>query len=322
MKHVLVTGASGFIGRVLCHHLQQRTVRVLGFMRQRCDGPWNEAIMRDLTSVLRLHESLSGVDTIFHLAGKAHALTENIEEASGYQKINVNGTKLLLEAAVNANVRRFIFFSSVKAKGEGGETVLDESCRMSPETPYGRSKLDAENLVLNAKEIPHVAVIRPSMVYGPGNPGNLGKMISGIKKGFFPPFPKINNQRSMVHVEDVVQAALLAAENPQAHKQVYIVTDGQAYSTRQIYEWICQALEKPIPNWSVPLPVLQGLARIGDGIGAVRRKRFMFDSDALAKLTGSAAYSSAKIQRELGFVPKWTLDQALPSIVQSYIQKQ
>ena len=114
-----------------------------------------------------------------------------------------------------------------------------------------------------------------------------------------------------------MQAALLVAENPQAHKQVYIVTDGQAYSTRQIYEWICQALEKPIPNWSVPLPVLQGLAKIGDGIGGVRGKRFMFDSDALAKLTGSAAYSSAKIQRELGFAPKWTLDQALPAIVQS-----
>ena len=317
-----VTGANGFIGRILCSHLQKnnwKTVRA--FLRRETEGPWNEAIIGDLTSKPLPHGCLSGVDTIFHLAGKAHALAETVEETSEYQKINVDGTKLLLEAAIDANVRNFIFFSSLSTMREAENEILDERDSPRPKTPYGASKLEAENLVLNSK-IPHVSIIRPAMVYGPGNPGNLGKMISGVQKGYFPPFPKINNQRSMVHVEDVVQAALLAAENPQAHKQVYIVTDGQAYSTRQIYEWICQALGKPIPNWSVPLPVLHGLAKIGDGIGAVRGKRFMFDSDALAKLTGSAAYSSAKIQRELGFAPKWTLDQALPSIVQSCIQKE
>ena len=315
----LVTGANGFIGQILCTHLQKNGTSVRALLRKQSTGSWNESVIGDLASGSLPHECLSGVHTVFHLAGKAHALAENAKEASSYQQINVEGTRLLLEAARRAHVRRFIFFSSVKSVGEGGEAILDEECSLPPETPYGRTKLDAENLVLNATGIPHITILRPSMVYGPGNPGNLGRMISGVKKGFFPPFPKINNQRSMVHVEDVVQAAWLAAENPQAHKQIYIVTDGQVYSTRQIYEWICQALGKPVPNWSIPLPFLQGLARIGDGIGVVRGKRFMFDTDALAKLTGSAVYSSAKIQRELGFVPKWTLKKTLPTILQSLI---
>ncbi len=320
MQRALVTGASGFIGRILCAQLQREGKTVYALLRKECQGPWDKSVTGDLASGSLPHGCMSGVDTVFHLAGKAHALTETVNEESGYQQINVKGTKLLLEAVKHAQVRCFTFFSSLSTMREAEDEIIDERDSPRPVTPYGRSKLDAENLVLNAT-IPHVTILRPALVYGPGNPGNLGRMISGVNKGFFPPFPRINNQRSMVHVEDVVQAALLAAENPEAHKQVYIVTDGQTYSTRQIYKWICQALGKPTPNWSVPLPVLQGLARIGDGIGTVRGKRFMFDSDALAKLTESAVYSSAKIQRELGFAPKWTLEQALPSIVQSYLQK-
>ncbi|MEO5330760.1 MAG: NAD-dependent epimerase/dehydratase family protein [Magnetococcus sp. YQC-5] len=317
---VFVTGANGFIGQALCTNLKQRGLTVRALLRNNSSGPWHETLIGDLASKSIPYDCMSGVNTLFHLAGKVHALTETVEDVSGYQSINVEGTKLLLEAAERAKVQRFVYFSSVKAIGEGGTIILDENSRLPPETPYGRSKLEAENLVLNSS-IPHVTLLRPAMVYGPGNPGNLGRMISAIHKGFFPPFPKIDNHRSMVHVQDVVQAALLAAENAQAHRQVYILTDGQTYSTRQIYQWICQALDKPIPAWSVPLPVLQGLARIGDAIGAVRGKRFLFDSDALAKLTGSAAYSSAKIQTELGFAPQWTLEHALPIIVQSYIKQ-
>lgn len=317
----LVTGASGFIGRVLCAQLRQRGVFVRGLFRRETIGPWDECVTGDLSSEAVLHDCLLGMDTLFHLAGKAHSMAETVAEVSDYQEINVAGTKRLLEAAERANVRRFIFFSSVKADGEGGATVLDETSTRTPETPYGRSKLSAENLVLNATGIPHVAIVRPTMVYGPANPGNLGRMILAIHKGFFPNLPAIPNHRSMIHVDDVAQAAILVAGHPQAHKQIYILTDGQAYSTHEIYEWICQALERQVPNWSIPLFILQGLAKLGDGIGALRGKRFMFDSHALAKLVGSAAYSSAKIQRELGFIPKWSLDQALPSIVQSILQK-
>lgn len=316
----LVTGANGFIGRVLCASLRKNGLSVRAFLRKETTGPWDESMIGDLAAGSLPPGCLSGVDTVSHLAGKAHALAETGADESAYQQINVEGTHLLLEAAMRADVRRFIFFSSVKAAGECSEAAQDETSRCPPETPYGRSKQKAEVLVMNST-IPHVTVLRPSMVYGPDNPGNLGRMISATNNGYFPPFPRIDNQRSMVHVEDVVQAAFLAAENPRAHRQTYIITDGQTYSTRQIYQWVCHALGKSIPTWTVPLSVLRGLARIGDTIGALRGKRFVFDSDTLAKLTGSAAYSSDKIRRELGFAPRLTLDQALSAIVQPYKQE-
>ena len=140
-------------------------------------------------------------------------------------------------------------------------------------------------------------------------------MIEAVAKGHFPPLPDIGNQRSMVHVEDVVQAALLASEKPEAAGQTYIITDRHKYSTQQMYEWICESLGKKVPVWSVPIVVLKIMALLGDTIGQARGRRFLFDTDALNKLTGSSCFSSEKIQRELGYCPKWDLKSALPEIV-------
>ena len=136
-----------------------------------------------------------------------------------------------------------------------------------------------------------------------------------MAKGHFPPIPEFGNKRSLVHIEDVIQAALLAAEKPEAIGQTYLVTDGQPYSTRELYEWICQALGKPIPGWRIPEGVLRGLAKIGDAIGMVRGRRFMFDSDTLEKLAGSAYYSSQKIEQELKFRAKHHLQGSLSDII-------
>jgi UDP-glucose 4-epimerase len=130
----------------------------------------------------------------------------------------------------------------------------------------------------------------------------------------------VKNRRSMVHITDVVEAAVLAAFHPVANGQCYIVTDGRPYSTREIYEMICRALGRRVPSWSVPPPVLKSLARVGDFLGSVRGRRFPFDSDALEKLTGSALYSMAKISRELGYRPRVTLEDALPEMISRYRQ--
>lgn len=163
--------------------------------------------------------------------------------------------------------------------------------------------------------VPEPVILRLSMVYGPTRKGNLPKMIEAIRRGRFPPLPETGNKRSMAHVDDVVQAAILAAEKAEAVGQTYIVTDGQAYSTRQIYESICEVLGKPVPSWHVPIGMLKTLAKVGDGIGILRGRRFMCDSDALDKLTGSAWYSQEKIERELGFSPKRRLRGSLAEIV-------
>ena len=317
IRNFLVTGATGFIGRVLCQKLSEQGAQVRAGMRQVADGPWHETTLLDLATGTLPVDAVAGVHTVFHLAGKAHALSETQQDEKEYFHINTEGTKTLLEAAQDAGVRRFVFISSVKAMSEGGDACQNESEVCHPETPYGRSKLAAERLVLEGAYVPEPVVLRLSMVYGPSRKGNLPRMIEAVAKGRFPPLPEVGNRRSMVHVEDVVQAALLAAEKPVAVGQTYIVTDGQACSTRQMYEWICEALDKPVPSWTIPTGLLKMLAKVGDGIGRVRGRRFLIDSDALDKLIGSACYSSEKIQRELGFRPAWDLRSALPEIVTS-----
>ena len=310
----LVTGASGFIGRVLCQRLKKRGMRVRVLTRHEEQGPWDDVVIGNLMDSLP-HEALIGVDTIFHLAGKAHALSETKQDETYYHAINAEGTRKLLKAAQAAGVRQFIFFSSVKVMGEGGKECLDESADVLPETPYGKSKLEAEKLVIDGGYVPEPVVLRLSMVYGPTRKGNLPRMIEAVAKGRFPSLPEVENKRSMIHVKDVVQAALLVSENPEAAGKTYILTDGQVYSTRKIYEWICTALDKPVQKWTIPICVLRVLAKVGDGIGALRNRRFMFDSDALDKLVGSAVYSSEKIVQELNFHPEHDLRSALPEIV-------
>lgn len=308
----LVTGASGFVGRELCKALRDKGVSVRALLRAPCEGEWSEAVISELESVPA--SAMEGVRTVFHLAGKAHALAETRQAEAEYFRINTEGTRSLLEVAEATEVRRFVLFSSVKAMGEGGAACLDESVPCDPETPYGKSKLEAERLVLEGGYVPEPVVLRLSMVYGATHKGNLPRMIEAVARGRFPPLPEVNNRRSMVHVEDVVQAAILASESPAAVGNAYIVTDGQPYSTRQMYECICASLNKPVPGWNIPLGVMKLLASIGDGVGKIRRRRFVFDSDVLEKLTDSAWYSSEKMTRELGFHARRHLDDSLPGI--------
>lgn len=306
----LVTGATGFIGCVLCGKLKQHGYTVASAGRSdAADFYWDLATAADAPDLLG-----AGVDTVFHLAGKAHALAENRQDAAEYRQINSEATRKLLIAAQRAGVQRFVYFSSVKAVGEDGRQPLDETADVPAADPYGQSKYAAEQLVLHGGYVPHPVVIRPSMVYGNSGKGNLPRMIDAVRKGLFPPLPP-GNRRSMVHVDDVAAAAILAAERPQAAGQVYIVTDGQCYSIRDIYDMIRAALGRPPVNGSVPLPVLRAAAKFGDLYGRFAGRRFPLDSDSLDKLTGSAWYSSAKIRRDLGFEPEHTLRDTMPEII-------
>lgn len=318
-KSVLVTGGSGFIGRQLVEALLKQGADVTALSRHVSvsGGEGYKTIEADLTHPVTLEGVCHGTDIVFHLGGNAHAVDQTdrgSEEIN--QQVTVNGTNAILEQAIKAGVSRFVFFSSVKAMGEGGEVCLDETAECRPTTSYGRAKLEAEKLVLEAgrRGVPST-VLRLPMVYGPGCKGNLPRMIQAVARGRFPSLPETGNKRSLVDVRDVIQAALLVGANPIATDKVYIVTDDLAYSTRQIYEWICIALQRPVPRWFLPLSLLRSAAHIGDMIHRVSGRRFVLDTDALAKLTGSAWYSSEKIRRELNYRPTHVLRNSLPEMV-------
>jgi nucleoside-diphosphate-sugar epimerase len=119
----------------------------------------------------------------------------------------------------------------------------------------------------------------------------------------------------MVHVEDVAQALMLSADKEEANGRIFIVTDGLTYTTRQIYEWICETLDKRVPSWRIPARGLRLMAKIGDGIGAFSGRNFVFNSTTYDRLLGSSHYDSSRIRRLLGYTPRWDLRRALPDMI-------
>lgn len=317
MTRVLVTGAAGFIGRALCERLRAEGRQVLALVRRPGPGPWDEAVTLTLGAEPIPPGLTAGVECIFHLAGRAHAIGDGPDAEAEYRRGNVQGTLDLLESAGRNGVETFVYFSSIKAMGEGGAEIQDETAVPAPVTAYGRTKLAAEQAVLHGGQVPHPVVLRPALVYGPSPKGHLELMIRAVKRGWFPPLPEAGNRRSMIHLDDLVEAALLVAADPRAAGRIYILTDGMDYSTRDLYLAICAALGRPVPGWSLPWPVLRLAAVVGDAGRHVLGRRLPFDSEALEKLAGSARYSGERIRWELGFRPRRRLADAMAEMVAS-----
>jgi UDP-glucose 4-epimerase len=305
---VIVTGAAGFIGRRLCEALRARGP-VTAVLRTRTSGPWDHAIIADLARDDIPPRAFDGAGVVYHLAGRAHAVAERASDVALYRSVNVDGMRRVVAAANAAGVRRVVFASSVKAMGEGGDSG-------GPESAYGVSKREAED-VLRAGGLPEAVVLRLSLVYGPGVEGNLGGMLRAVKSGRFPPPPRIQNRRAMVHVDDVVRVAIAAAENPAAAGQTYVIGDGVAYSTRAIYDSMRRSLGMNMAARGLPSPCWRAMAYAGDAIGAVARRRAPFDSEAYRKLFGSAWYEPSDVQTMLGVGRCLTLDDALPEMIRA-----
>ena len=290
MQNILVTGATGFVGKRLINYLNLEGFIVCAIGRERVPGV--ETIICDFLNDNIPVSALKGIDIVFHLAGYAHDLKSKSGVDGIYQKMNVDVTADLLFLSAQHKVKKFIFVSSVKAGGLPikGECASEENQR-DPDGIYGKTKREAELKVLESgrESGMHVSILRPSLIYGPNVKGNLQLMMQGIKKGWFPPLPETGNRRSMIHVDDVVRALLLLASNKKANGKIFIATDGRAYSSRNIYEIMCHVLGKNIPSWSIPYFLFNAIALINHNL---RYK--------IGKLLGDECYSSKKLQ-SLGF---------------------
>jgi UDP-glucose 4-epimerase len=293
MKNILISGATGFIGQRLVGAMDAN-IRVLSREKQ----PDYETVVCNLESEVIPDNALDGVDTFFHLAGFAHDLRDATKIQNIFQKVNVDATIRLAKLSVKSNVKRFIFVSSVKAGGSPNfGTCTSEKDQGDPEGIYGKTKREAElELLKIGKESGmHVSIIRASLVYGPNVKGNLQLMLSGIKKGWFPPLPETGNKRSMIHVDDLVRAILLVADDGRANGEIFIATDSTPYSSRDIYNAMCNVLGKSIPKWSVPKFLLDMVSLISSRI-----------KYKVNKLLGDECYSSKKLEK-LGFKAQKTL---------------
>jgi nucleoside-diphosphate-sugar epimerase len=229
---VLVSGGRGFIGRRLVARLRQDGADV-HVMTRGLPGP--SEIQAELTRPDTLPPACSGVDTVYHCAGHAHAFAcLAADEEARHWQVNFEGTRALAEAAGQAGVRCFVFLSSVKAQAEPGELCADEDAPGVPDSAYGQAKRAAEEAVLEAGRRHGMRVInlRPAMVFGAGGRGNLERMAALVRRGLFPPLPETGNRRSMVHVDDLVAAMRLVAGDPRAAGRTYIIAHAQAPSGR------------------------------------------------------------------------------------------
>jgi nucleoside-diphosphate-sugar epimerase len=260
--------------------------------------PVYETVICDFERESVASSAMESVDTIFHLAGFTHDLRNASRVEYLYRKINVDATVELAELAVASGVKRFVFVSSVKAGGSPTFGVcVSEKYQGEPEGIYGKTKREAEMelLKIGKESGMHVSIIRPSLIYGPDVKGNLHLMLSGIERGWFPPLPETGNRRSMIHVDDLVRAILLVAEDKRANGEIFIATDSTPYSSHEIYSAMCSIVGKPVPKWSVPKFLFNMVAMASPKI------RYKVD-----KLLGDECYSSEKLEA-LGFKAQRTL---------------
>jgi nucleoside-diphosphate-sugar epimerase len=323
MTKVLVTGAAGFLGSSLVDKLcrSDHHVRVVLHDSIQPNSRWQnaETVIADIRDAKKVQDIAGGCDAIVHLAAKVHAIDDSGAEKD-YESVNVEGTRHILDAAVRSGVNRIVFASSVKVFGEVTSGCVDETQIPDPQTAYGRSKWRAEQLVSEYAERYGITAVslRLPMVYGPTKKGNLYRMIEAIDHGRFPILPRLSAVRSLLHVQNFVQAVFLCLHASCLKRAAYIVTDTQPYCVTDLYDWLRIGLGKAYPRWRVPLWILKSGARCGDVLQAISGRSAPLTTEHLAKLIGRAWYSSAAITRELDYRPSYSFEKAVPELIAFY----
>lgn len=313
-KRALVTGATGAVGPALVALLLERgyLVRVLVRGKNGRFPPTVETIIGDITDPDAVHRAVAGCHLVFHLAAKLHL---NPAEASAveaeYERVNVSGTKNVVEAAEAADVERLIFFSTINVYGTTTQPqIFDESSAPNPETIYAQTKLTAENIALSLCSPtgkPKTVILRLASVYGANMKGNYVQILRWVSKGLFIPVGQGQNRRTLIFDQDLAHAALLAAEHAQAPGQIYNVADGQIHTFQKILEAIYKALNRKKYRFTLPLwPLRTGLLLL-EKTATLLGLHSPIAPFMLDKLTEDMAVCSQKIQRELGFIPQYNL---------------
>ncbi len=306
---ILVTGASGRIGTRLLDVLLEAGMPVRALYREPPEQSRDDlqAVEGDLLCPATLTSALEGVEVVIHLASYAPAEDDpHPEEHPMHRQVTVEGTRNLAAAARQAGVRRLVFASSTR--------VIDGSTSL-----YAHSKKEAESLLLEeGDQLPEVTVLRLAPVYGFPRQGGIAQMIAAIDRGHFPSLPDFADRRSLVFVDDAIQALLLSAVHARAAGKVFTVTDLRDYSSREIYEWISMALGRnPTPS-RIPVWLLHLGAGVGDLLQRLLRRPMPLSRERLRKLTASACFDGRPLVQELGYQPQHDLQSALAEIIAAY----
>ena len=327
-QHVLVTGATGFVGPNLVYRLcaEGYRVRTLSIDEPETDlFPDNvEVQVGDITDVATVKTAVEGIGVVFHLAALLHIINPSQLQEREYTRINVMGTKTLVEAAIQAGVKRLVFFSTISVYGPSNGRTITESTSPRPDTIYSQTKLSAERLVLDAinKEgQPLGVVLRLGAVYAARVKGNYKRLVHSLASNRFIPIGKGKNRRTLIYDKDVALAAILSAQHPGAAGKIYNVTDGQFHSVKEIINAICRALRRKPPKLFLPPGPIRVAASPVDGIAGLVGVSLPGLKDALSKYCEDIAVDGSRIIGELGFRPKYNLLEGWKETIQEMREK-
>lgn len=313
---VLITGASGFVGGRLVSVLAEQTSFDLYAAARRdiLNCPATVRTVEDFSSEANVLPLVEGIDVIVHAAARVHIMNDHsLDPLDAFRKVNVDGTLNLAHAAASAGVKRFIFISSIKVNGEGTKkgspyTAADTP---APIDPYGVSKLEAEQALQNLALATNmeVVIIRPVLVYGPGVKANFLNMMRWIKKGIPLPFGAIDNLRSLVFIDNLVDLIKVCIEHPGAANQIFLASDGEDVSTTQLLRKMAVALNKTPYLLAVPSYLLEWG-------GLLLGKQSLSQ-----RLCGSLQVDINKTKELLGWRPPVSIDQALRDTASAFLEQ-
>ncbi|ODU13890.1 MAG: NAD-dependent dehydratase [Thiobacillus sp. SCN 64-35] len=303
--NVLVTGATGFVGRALLGELGVHGHRAIPVVR-RIAGLAHEVLIPDMHAQTDWRAVLAGCDAVVHLAARVHVMHDTAADPLAlYRATNTDATLNLARQAAQAGVKRFVFISSIKVNGEGRADAYRETDAPAPEDAYAISKWEAEQgLWRIAQETGlEVVVLRPPLVYGPGVKANFRRLLDTVARGWPLPLAAIGNRRSLLYLGNFVDVIRLCVEHPAAAGQTFLVDDGRPVSTPELVRAVAHAMGRPVRLLAIPVGMLEFA-------GALLGKRA-----AVARLTGSLWLDSSLIRTYLGWTPPYSMEAGLAATV-------
>jgi nucleoside-diphosphate-sugar epimerase len=303
---LLVTGASGFVGKAVCNEALKKGFKVRGSLRNyhSHNSPIESVMIPEINSRTDWTSALKKVDVLVHLAARVHVMRETeINPIVLFREINVNGTLNLAYQAVNAGCKRFIFLSSIGVNGHNTQLghPFSEVDKVAPHNAYALSKWEAEKgLIRIAEETGlQVVIIRPPLVYGYNAPGNFDFLKRAVYRGWPLPFGALNNQRSFVALDNLVDFIITCITHTNAANNSFLVSDGQDLSTAELVRGMAQAASVPLRLLPVPLWVLKaGASMLGKG-------------DVFQRLCGNLQIDISKTRDFLNWEPPVSVEEGL-----------
>ena len=309
MGKILVTGASGFIGRALCSGLREKGIPLRRVFRMppgdydsgEAGSDW--IAVGDINAHTDWAGALEGIETVIHLAARVHVMEERVDDSlAEYRMVNTSGTERLARAAVKAGVKRFLYISSVKVNGEATEdSPFTEESPAAPRDPYAVSKWEAECVLraIAAESGMEVVIIRLPLVYGPEVGGNFLRLLNWVYKGMPLPFGSIRNKRSLLYLGNLIDFLTVCADHPQAPGNTFLISDGDDLSTSELIKRLAGSLDRP----ARVVPFSASLLRLG--AKAVKRE------PDVRRLLGSLQVDSGKAMRILEWSPPLSVDEGI-----------